>query len=139
MTYKNPTWLKSLICFGIIFFAMFAIAFFCFSYHAIANSNIIGLILYSFGTLAFLYMIYIGIGLKKFINVEISVEKNGITVSNGENTNKYLWGEIGWAKNSKHIQVYTVYNKSDQPIFIVDHMIPGFRELKNFIESKIGI
>lgn len=60
-------------------------------------------------------------------------------VSNGGNISKYLWGEIGWAKNSKQFQVYTVYNRSGQSIFIVDHMIPGFEELKNLIENKIGI
>lgn len=75
MTYKNPTWLKSLIYFGLIFFAIIAIAFFCFSVHAIANNNMIGLILYSLGTLALLYIIYVGIGLKKYINVEISIKK----------------------------------------------------------------
>jgi hypothetical protein len=34
---------------------------------------------------------------------------------------------------------YAVYNKSGQPIFLVDHMILGFSELKNLIENKISV
>ncbi len=75
----------------------------------------------------------------KFAKVEISVDQNGITVANNGTTNKYLWSQIDRIKNSKSLQIYTVYDKSDQTVFMVDHMIPGFDELKSCIEKRTVI
>ena len=139
MTYKNPIWLQITIYFGILFFAVFALGFCCFASQGIANKNIVQVIVFAFGALFFFYMTYLGLCLAKFIKAEISLDENGITVTNNGNINKYLWSQIDKVKNAKKLQIYAVYDKVDQTIFMVDHMIPGFNELRSYIENKIGI
>ena len=84
-------------------------------------------------------MEYLGLGLAKFLKAEIFLNEEGIKVISGKNINEYSWGQVKKVKNSIRLQLYKVYDKNDRPIFIVDHMIPGFKKLKNIVEEKINI
>ena len=84
-------------------------------------------------------MEYLGLGLAKFLKAEIFLNEEGIKVIFGKIINEYSWGQVGKVKNSIRLQLYEVYDKNDRPIFIVDHMIPGFNELKGIVEEKINI
>lgn len=95
--------------------------------------------IFTFGALFCFYMTYLGVGLSKFVEADITLDENGITVASNDNVNKYLWSQIDRVKNSKHLQIYTVYDRSDQMVFMVDHMIPGFNELKSYIENRINL
>lgn len=139
MTYRNPIWLRFAIYFGILLFAVFALVFSYYGYRGIENEHIVQVAVFTFGALFFFYMTYLGAGLAKFVKADITLDENGITVAKSGNINKYLWSQIERVKNSKHLQIYTVYDRSNQTVFMVDHMIPGFNEIKSYIENRINI
>ena len=139
MTYKNPKWLQILVYFGLLFMPSLAIGSFYFVIEGIKSNALFPILFFSFGLIFFLYMEYLGLGLAKFLKAEIFLNEEGIKVISGKNINEYSWGQVGKVKNSIRLQLYKVYDKNDRPIFIVDHMIPGFKELKNIVEEKINI
>ena len=139
MIYKNSKWLQILVYFSLLFLPALAIGSFYFVIEGIKFNALFPILLFSFGLIFFLYIEYLGLGLAKFLKAEIFINEEGIKVILGKNINKYSWKQVGKVKNSIRLQLYKVYDKNDRPIFIVDHMIPGFKELKNIVEEKINI
>lgn len=138
MIYKNPIWLKSLLVLGILFFPAFTILSCIFAFHDMSE-NFLSSAIYLTIAPIFGYFAFEGFRLSKFINVEISVQNDGIQTKIGKEIKQFGWHQIGRVKNYKAIQLYKVYSKENQLVFIVDHMLPGFTELEYIIEDKTGI
>lgn len=139
MVFKNPIWLKIVLYFGVVFFPLSTIGISYLAYEEFKNDNQFLSIFFLFGALFFLYLTILGFKLLKYISAEIALSESGIKVLIGSNINHYTWNQVGRIKNSVRFQLYALYDRSDQPIFIVDYMIPGFDELKKYSEKRVHI
>lgn len=137
MSYKNPLWLRIILYLGVIFVSVMTLSFPYFIYDEINKARYPLIIFFSFGTIFFIYFTYLGLRLWKYIRAEIILTEDSIQVIIGKRTYNYLWEQVGKIKNSVRFQLYSIYDINKQPIFIVDHQIPRFDELKTFTEECI--
>jgi len=137
MKFKNSKGIAALLYFAIVFFPLMSLASGYLAYEEYLAEESEDIVMLVFGTAFFGFLSPFGFKLVKFVRLEYTLTDDGIEISNGAVRKTYAWDKQMKIKDSSFLQLFWLYSPDNKAIAMVDYMMPGFEEFREFIKSKV--
>jgi hypothetical protein len=135
--FNSASWIKIVIPIGILLFLAMGIELGKPALKAFQQKNWTIFILLGSLSLWVFYLCYLGLSLFKFRNVKLELTDESIKVLLDGFVKEYRWDSGLRAKENNSHQVYELFDKENNRLFMIDYHFPRFRILRYLICKKL--